>query len=65
MVLKTIFGGTFNIFDVIVLLILGGYGYYIYVSQGFGGFFEMAGNAIFTALVVSIVASWIIKKARK
>jgi hypothetical protein len=60
-----IFGKTFGLWDVLILVILIGYGTYIYMTKGLLGFTDLVLGTIFYALVISVVVKWMLKKTKR
>jgi len=59
------FGRTFNIWDVVILAIIIGYGWYIYSTQGTAGILSLVGDSLFYGLVIAFFVNALIKKAKK
>ena len=62
---KKIFGRSFGLWDIIVIVILAIYIIYTFKTEGYWGIFSMFAGALFFAYVVSVVISHVKNKVKK
>lgn len=59
------FGKDFGFWDVVLLIMIIGAGWFIYDTQGVEGFWNEIASAVFYAVVVSFIVNRIIQKAKR
>lgn len=61
---KGLFGNSFNFWDLLLLVLVTGYGIYIFTTEGMTGFINLIGRGLFYAIVIGWIIKFLIKKAK-
>ena len=62
---KRLFGDRFNIWDVILLVLLLGSGYYLFANYGVEYLIESTATWIFGSLILGLILNQIVKRANR